>query len=134
MRRVGITLCALIVGISLGGCSQNSMNATSAATTHTNNAVAPKKEVYHARGVVKELISPTRARIEHEAIAGYMPAMTMPLDAKNTNELANVKAGDRITFDLVVTDTDGWIEHVARVGQAPVAVAGDTNKGVTFSK
>jgi protein SCO1/2 len=134
MRRVGFTLCALIVGIYLGGCSQNSTNATGAATAQTNNSVAPKKQVYHARGVVKEWISPTRARIEHEAIPGYMPAMTMPLDAKNTNELANVKAGDRITFDLVVTDTDGWIEHVARVGQTPVAVTAETNKGVTFSK
>jgi protein SCO1/2 len=65
-----------------------------------------------------------------------MAAMTMPFDAKNTNELANVKVGDQITFDLVVTANDGWIENVKRVGEAAAQplVVGDTNQGVSFSK
>ena len=50
-------------------------------------------------------------------------------DAKNTNELANVKAGDQISFDLVVTGDDGWIEKVSRIGQTNLgAEAGQTNE------
>jgi protein SCO1/2 len=65
-----------------------------------------------------------------------MAAMTMPFEAKNTNELANVKVGDQITFDLVVTANDGWIENVKRVAEAAAQplVIGDTNQGVSFSK
>src|SRR5262249_46347337 len=33
-----------------------------------------------------------------------------------------------------VTDTDGWIENVKRSGEASMAVTGDTNQGVNFSK
>jgi protein SCO1 len=136
MRRVGFTLFVLVVGLGLGGCGKNSTHSAQARPAQTNNASTSKKQIYHARGVVKEVVSSTRARIEHEAIPGYMPAMTMPLDAKNTNELANIKAGDRITFDLVVTDTDGWIENVRRddASQREASYLGDTNKGVTVTK
>lgn len=81
------------------------------------NAAATGRQVYKTRGVVKEIISPTRARIAHEEIPGYMQAMTMPLDAKNTNEFAAVKEGDEITFDMVVTEEDGWIENIAKTGR-----------------
>src|SRR5438552_1265025 len=134
MKRVGFTLFALLVALCFGGCGQNPNSSSAAAAAQTNSASTSKRQVYHVRGVVKELVSPTRARIEHEAIPGYMPAMTMPLDTKHTNELANIKAGDRVTFDMVVTETDGWIENIARVGDASQREAsylGDTNKGAT---
>jgi protein SCO1 len=57
----------------------------------------------------------------------------MALDAKNTNELAGIKEGDQITFDLVATDDDGWIENVKRAADEPIVI-GDTNKGVTITK
>jgi protein SCO1 len=132
MRRA-VTFVALAAISLLVGCNQNTATSPTASTTSTN--AAPKEQtVYHTRGVIKEIISPTKARIQHEAIPGYMPAMTMPLEAKNTNELTAVKAGDQITFDLVVTADDGWIEKVVRLGESPVQVTGDTNQGVTFSK
>jgi protein SCO1/2 len=109
------------------GCNQKA-EPTSTRQSATN------RQVYHVRGVVREIVSPTRARIQHEAIPGYMPAMTMPLDTKNTNELASIKTGDRIKFDMVVTGDDGWIEKVQRESEAAPLVIGDTNKGVTFSK
>jgi protein SCO1/2 len=136
MRRVGLIIATLCAGIFLAACDQNAQKASSVRPAESSKATAASdtnRQVYHARGVVKEIVSPTRARIAHEAIPGYMPAMTMPLDAKNTNELANVKAGDQITFDMVVTGDDGWIEKVTRVGETPL-VTGDTNQGVAFSK
>ncbi|HJQ81408.1 MAG TPA: SCO family protein [Lacipirellulaceae bacterium] len=70
------------------------------------------------RGVVQE-IKPdgTTAVIKHEAIPGYMDAMTMPFDAKTTNELASVARGDEVRFQLVVTPDDSWIESVTRTGR-----------------
>jgi protein SCO1 len=132
MRRV-VTFLFVSSALLLSGCNQKPADSQISTTTATNNASA-KREVHHTRGVVKEIISPTRARIQHEAIPGYMPAMTMALETKSTNELASIRAGDQITFDMVVTDDDGWIEKVVRVGSAAVQVTGDTNQGVSFSK
>src|SRR3954463_5311996 len=127
MRRA-VTFVALL-GVSFWvGCNQK------ASSSQTNEAASSERTIYHTRGVVKEIISPTKGRIQHEAIPGYMPAMTMPLDAKNTNEFAGVKAGDHIKFDMVIAGDDGWIEKVQRDSEAAPLVIGDTNKGVTFSK
>lgn len=131
MRRV-FTVGVIASGLLFAGCNKASKNAAeSSPTGGTTNSTS--RQVYKTRGVVKEVVSPTRARIAHETIPGYMPAMTMPLDAKNTNELAGIKEGDQITFDLVATEDDGWIENVKRVGEAPM-VTGDTNQGVNFVK
>ena len=102
MRRVSFTIAAFACALFFVGCNKSSAPAPTtqtAETAQTNNASAGKREVHKARGVVKEMVSATRARIAHEAIPNYMPAMTMALDAKNTNELAGIKAGDQITFD-----------------------------------
>ncbi|NOS72305.1 MAG: redoxin domain-containing protein [Verrucomicrobia bacterium] len=79
---------------------------------------------YQVKGVLREIRAEGwKALIAHEDIPGYMEAMTMLLDVRNTNELANLQPGDQITFRMLVTDTDGWIDHVERTGvtNAPVA-------------
>jgi len=45
-----------------------------------------------------------------------MPAMTMPFDVKDTNELAGIEAGDPVSFRLRVTDTEGWIDQIRKIG------------------
>lgn len=45
-----------------------------------------------------------------------MQAMTMPFDVKNTNELRGLQPGDRISFRMIVTEKEGWIEHITKVG------------------
>jgi protein SCO1/2 len=131
MRRALTVVTSIAIGFLLG-CNQNATTSKTPSSSSANTASA-ERTIYHTRGVIKEIISPTMARIQHEAIPGYMPAMTMPLEAKKTNELATAKVGDQITFDLVVTGDDGWIEKVVRVGEAPIQVTGDTNQGVSFS-
>jgi len=62
----------------------------------------------------------------------YMDAMTMPFDAKTTNELANVRAGDEMEFRLVVTTDDSWIERVKKTGRtAPIASAAPSPPAAT---
>jgi protein SCO1 len=73
---------------------------------------------FAVRGVVHELkAQEKRAVIAHEKIPGYMEAMTMSFDVKDTNELAGVRAGDEISFRLLVTDDDSWIDGLTRTGR-----------------
>lgn len=75
---------------------------------------------YPVRGVVEEVRPDGRTVvIAHEEIPGYMPAMTMPLRVKDTNELAGIQPRDILEFRMVVTRNDGWIEGLTRIGVAP---------------
>jgi protein SCO1/2 len=64
----------------------------------------------------------SKAVIAHEAIADYMPAMTMEFEAKEATELVSLAPGDVLAFRLSVTETRGWIDRVRKVGTAPVDV------------
>ena len=69
--------------------------------------------------MVREVRPDGRAAIvKHEAIANYMAAMTMPFRVRDTNELAGLKAGEEITFRLVVTKDESWIDRVTRTGRS----------------
>jgi protein SCO1/2 len=101
-----------------------SSHAQPAAATSTNAADAQPR-VFQARGVVQELDPDGKTVvIQHEAVPGYMPAMTMPFVDRNPSELAGLRHGDSITFQLNVTSTDGWIDHVAKTGVVQVIEAG----------
>ena len=70
-------------------------------------------KTYDARGVVRQIADDRRkVTIQHEAIAGYMPAMTMEFPVKDTNELKGISPSDEITFKLVVRENDDWIKDV----------------------
>jgi protein SCO1 len=85
---------------------------------------APATQVFTVKGVIKELEPDGRtAVIRHEAIPGYMQAMTMPFEAKDTNLLRGLQAGDTISFKLAVTPTEGWIEAVTKLSSAVPAPA-----------
>jgi protein SCO1/2 len=99
---------------------------TSCRENPTTGAFSPRsttttQQIYSVTGVVKEIKMDRRtAVIQHEEVPGYMPAMTMPLKAKNTNEINTLQPGDQISFRLVVTPDEGWIEQVRKLGGAPV--------------
>jgi protein SCO1/2 len=77
------------------------------------------------KGVVKEIMENSRTIVvQHEAVAGYMPAMTMPFKVHEPNELPGLRAGDLVSFRLRVTDTESWIEQITRIGAIPAAQRG----------
>jgi protein SCO1/2 len=89
-----------------------------------SNEAAAAMQTFAAKGVVKELDPDGKTVvISHEAISNYMPAMTMPFEAADTNALRGLSAGDTITFHLVVTPTHGWIEDIAKVASSPTKPA-----------
>ena len=91
-------------------------------------APSPSKELQHdmrsfeASGIIKELGTDGRTvLVQHEAVPGYMPAMTMPFKVRAPKELAGLRAGDRISFRLRVTDTESWIDDITRIGTRQVS-------------
>jgi len=109
-------LCVITMGlVSCGG--PNAGNRSTGAGVRT----------YQVRGVIRELKPDGRtAVIRHEEIPGYMEAMSMPFRARETNELAELKSGDEVTFRLSVTDEESWIDHVKRTGRVS-GVGNDSN-------
>ena len=103
--------CWLAVGwLASVACQHNAWTATEAApNTETN--------YYLVKGEIKELKSDGKTVvIKHEEVPNYMPAMTMPFEVKEPAELKNLRPGDGVSFRLVVTEKDGWIDMVNRLG------------------
>ncbi len=76
-------------------------------------ALSTNQQVFQVKGVVKELKSDGKTVvIKHEEVPNYMPAMTMPFEVKNTNELRGLQPGDAVTFRMTVSDADAWIDHI----------------------
>lgn len=91
---------ALLVALALGALAAPATAVTFAETAH---AAAP--EVHQARGVIKAFGADRKsARIAHEKIEGYMPAMTMPFEARATDQLAALAVGDKVRFTFTATD------------------------------
>jgi len=93
-----------------------SSGKTPPASTPAPSATAPTQRVFQVKGTILELLPAEKSvRIKHEAIPGYMDAMTMPFDVKDTNELAGLEAGDGISFRLTVTEREGWIDQLKKL-------------------
>jgi len=77
------------------------------------------------RGLVREIAKDRRkAVIRHEEIPGYMPKMTMSLNVRDAQELKGIQAGDWISFRLVATADEHWIENIHKTAPAPGGPAG----------
>ena len=94
--------------LALAGCKPQASTPVAPTTNQT----------YAVRGVIQQIPPDHRhVTIKHEKIPGYMSAMTMDFSVKDTNALAGYAPGDQITFTLVVTETDDWIENLKKTGE-----------------
>jgi protein SCO1/2 len=76
-------------------------------------------QTFMVKGVVKRVEPDGKTIvISHEAIPNYMPAMTMPFEARDTNDLRGLNPGDSITFHMVVTPEHGWVEDITKIASA----------------
>ena len=104
------------IGLTLIASSCGKKPADGAGTASSVAPAQPTQQVFQVKGTIIELQPEEKSvRIKHEEIPGYMAAMTMSFDVRNTNELAGLEAGDTVAFRMTVTETDGWIDQIKRL-------------------
>jgi protein SCO1/2 len=109
-RLLAFSLLALI----LAGCH-------SSRETHSEPAQNSSYKTYKLRGkVISTWPATGEVTLAHEAIPGFMEAMTMPYKLKDTSILSELHPGDVITADLMVSqasDVDVVVDHIVVVAQ-----------------
>ena len=82
---------------------------------------APAFKVYKLRGKVVSTNPATgEVTVDHEAIPGFMDAMTMPYKLKDPSILSELHPGDTITADVLVSqnpDADILLDHIVVIAQ-----------------
>jgi protein SCO1/2 len=110
-------LSVLSAAVLFGCAAEPSAKKQASSQPESGSTKTNDQQIFEARGIVQE-VKPEKKQvvIKHENITNYMPAMTMPFDVKQTNELAGLSSGDQVTFQLVVTKDDGWVQNLQRIG------------------
>ena len=81
-------------------------------------AASTNQRVFQVKGVVVTVKPKEKSvEIKHEEIPNFMPAMTMPFDVKDAKELAGLGPGDNVSFRMIVTDTEGWIDQIKKTAE-----------------
>jgi protein SCO1/2 len=102
MRRWVPAFTAILLGLTVIGRAD-----PGDATTKT----------FSGRGTILEIkTNSSQVVIRHEAIAGYMDAMTMPFKVKDPAPLTGLKSGDQVTFQLHVTADESWVDRLQKIG------------------
>ena len=96
----------------------NLSGVRSAELPPASNQDAGSVLCFATRGVVQEVrLAEQTLVIRHETITNYMPAMTMPFRVQAPVDLVGVERGDEISFQLLVTETNSWVQHIAKIGK-----------------
>jgi protein SCO1/2 len=105
-------LLALVI---LAGCRSAPDGAAEASS-------APAFKVYKLRGkVIATDAAKGEVTVDHQAIPGFMDAMTMPYKLKTANIAGELHPGDVITADVLVSpdpNADPLLDHIVVVAQA----------------
>jgi len=76
----------------------------------------PDARRYDLRGKVVSVSKETKkVMVDHEAIPGFMAAMTMVYRVKDQHLLDNLSPGDRITAKVVSSGSEIWLDDIAVV-------------------
>ncbi len=101
--------------LALAGCHSNSAPEPESASN-------PQNTVYHLRG---KIVSVDAAHgivmVDHEAIPGFMDAMTMPYQLKDPTIASDLHPGDTITADVLVSKSSEQtvlLDHIVVIAQA----------------
>ncbi len=97
----------------LGGCRRQQQSDQDSATA--------SYKIYKLRGkIVATNPATAEVTLNHEAIPGFMEAMTMPYKLKDPSILDELHSGDTITADLLVSqdaDASVLLDHIVVVAQ-----------------
>src|SRR5208283_5456070 len=115
----------ILLPMLLAGCKQSSngvTGASSAAASESAAAAAGELKTFPVRGkIVSVDAAKGEVMLDHEAIPGFMDAMTMPYKLKDASILSELHPGDVLTADVLVSqdpDADVLLDHIVIVAQA----------------
>ena len=101
-RPLAVVAAAVLAALAVG-CGGGTGSPDPAASS------AAPSGVYEIRGTIVAVDTPRRiVEIDHEAIPGVMPAMTMPYEVADAGLLAGISPGDRVRGTLRV-DSRGYV-------------------------
>lgn len=108
-------LVVAVIGIAtISGCHRQQNGAE-------DSAGSSSYKVYKLRGrVVANNPATGEVTLNHEAIAGFMDAMTMPYKLKDPSTLSELHPGDVITADVLVSqeaDAGVLLDHIVVVAE-----------------
>jgi protein SCO1/2 len=107
--------CAFLACFLAAGCHRASQPGAQSASNSNY-------KVYKLRGkIISTDASTGNIVISHDAIPGFMDAMTMPYRVKNANLVSDLHPGDVITADLMISQTDDadvFLDHIVVVALA----------------
>jgi protein SCO1/2 len=113
MRKILIAFGISIVLVA--GC-HSGQKSTAGASAGENF------KTYKLRGkVVRTDSAKGEVTVDHQAIPGFMEAMTMPYQLKDASVTSELHPGDMITADVLVSqdpDADVFLDHIVVVAQA----------------
>jgi protein SCO1/2 len=107
--------CSLLLGSALlAGCHSSQPSAVA-------DPASENFKIYKLRGKVVSANSATgEVTLNHDAISGFMDAMTMPYKLKDSNILSELHPGDVLTADVLVSrdsNADVLLDHIVVVAQ-----------------
>jgi protein SCO1 len=116
MNRAGthatLALSVTITALGLGLVACSSEPKQSDAQTPAPAQSQPQR--YDLKGTVVAIDKPgKKLTVDHEAIPGFMSAMTMPYPVKDEHLLDNLSPGDHITAQVVSTGGAFWLDNIA---------------------
>jgi protein SCO1 len=101
--RTSFVLC-LSVAVLSGGCAKKS----------------DQREFTLQGQVLSVADNHQQATINHEAIKGFMAAMTMPYNVHDPKQLEGIAPGDLVNATLIVETNDAYLTNLKKVGEAPL--------------
>lgn len=111
----GLALLVLIAPLACGKRTTNAPGKPAAASAQAKR--------YPFRGIVRAVDRAKReVTVEHEAVPGYMDAMTMSFPVRDDPQVLEIlHEGDRLEAKLVVDGGDYWIEEILTKGFVPTS-------------
>jgi len=119
--RAPFWLGLVVPGLLAAGCRHQ------AGELVVGNDLATNPRIFAAKGIIRELKPGDRSVvIEHEAIPNYMAAMTMRFRVRQPEGLAGLKPGDEISFRLLVSPNESWIDRLKKTRRGMAATPSQT--------
>src|SRR5580658_8696578 len=109
-RTLSVTIVALC--FQLTACSSPPKQSEPQISTPAQSRQTEPQR-FDLKGKVVSIDKPgKKLQVDHEAIPGFMGAMTMPYPVKDEHLLDNLSPGDQVTAKVVSTSGAFWLENI----------------------